>query len=91
MSSEESKPKVLVIGDTGTGYAQSSAINELSKTYDVAIVDDILKSRDYLNTIKITNPYMLPRIEEKKFRCKGNKHQYSLVGDDYICTCGKKL
>lgn len=89
MENEEVKPKIIVVG---SGYNNKQAINELSKTYDVAVVDELLKSRDYLEPIQYINTRMLENVfEEKKFKCKGNKHQYSLIGDNYICTCGKKL
>lgn len=57
---------------------------------DESQVNYSLLDRDnmYLKYIKLPELQTYP---EKKFKCKGVKHQYENHNGKFICTCGKTI
>lgn len=74
----------LMIGSNAKKIVLATAIN--------ATQSCVIPSCSNETYIQYNAPIELPTLfKEKKFKCKGKGHQYSLISEKYICTCGKEL
>lgn len=84
---------IIVIGMHDLGSGLTEAIARRSNNEIILVVDTEKPELNYFDTMCIKNEQLkLESImsNEKKFKCKG-KHQYRLVGTEWICECGRNV